>query len=383
MKKNTFSFSRTLILASLILAFYQNACAPSARTRSEAIPVVQTEQPATRKNVILLIGDGMGLTQISAAMFRNQNRLNLERCTHLGIHKPAAADDLITDSAAGATAFATGHKTKNGYLGLDASGRAHETILERAQRMGFVSGLITTSTLLHATPAAFAAHQPDRDSYEAIALDMSRSSCNLMIGGGKRYFDRRKTDSLTLSDSLRSKGYFVTDYFENDFGQYKLPAGDKLVYFTADGDPLPFGKGRDYLPKATSEGIGFLNRIRGSKGFFLMVEGAQIDWGGHANETEYLIDEMLDFDRAIGAALDFAQKDGNTLVIVTGDHETGGMAINPGSGPEGLVVSYSTLKHTGTLIPVFAYGPGASSFSGIYENTQIYFKIKSFLLDGQ
>lgn len=383
MKSIRYRISISWIFIFLILGFYQNACAPSVRTNSSAEATPHPGKPAPKKNVILLIGDGMGLTQISAAMFRNQNRLNLERCPYIGIHKPASADDLITDSAAGATAFSTGHKTKNGYVGMDAFGRAHETILERAQRLGFSTGLIATSTLQHATPAAFAAHQPDRDSYEAIAMDMSRSGCNLMIGGGKKYFDRRKTDDLMLSDSLEAKGYFVTDYFENEFSSYRLPQVDKLVYFTADGDPLPASKGRDYLTRATKEGAEFLHRIRGSKGFFLMVEGSQIDWAGHANETDYLIAEMLDFDQAIGAALDFAQKDGNTLVVITADHETGGMAINPGSRSDSLVVSYSTLKHTGSLIPVFAFGPGASSFAGIYENTQIYFKIKNFLLDNQ
>jgi alkaline phosphatase len=121
----------------------------------------------------------------------------------------------------------------------------------------------------------------------------------------------------------------------------------------------------------------FLRKRGGDKGFFLMIEGAQIDWGGHANSSSYIISEMIDFDDTIGAVLDFAKEDGETLVIVTSDHETGGFAINPGSTMDKIKAGFTTEYHTGTLIPVFAYGPGASLFGGIYENTDIYHKMKA------
>lgn len=330
------------------------------------------------RNIILMIGDGMGLTQTTAAMFSNGNQLQLERCPVVGIHKPYAADDLITDSAAGATAFSIGKKTKNGYLGLDSLGISCETIMEEASRKKMATGLIVTSTIVHATPASFFAHHKDRDQYEDIALHMLQSDFNLYIGGGKKYFDRRNNDQRNLVEELKEKSYLVSDYFQQDLEHWSLPAVDKICFFTADGDPLPCNAGRSYLPRATKEGIRYLNGAS-EKGFLLMVEGSQIDWGGHSNDAAYIISEMLDFDKAIQQALDFAEHDKNTLVIITADHETGGMAINKGKKFDNLVSAFTTTKHSADLIPVYAFGPGSELFSGIYENTAIYNKMKNLL----
>jgi alkaline phosphatase len=152
-----------------------------------------------------------------------------------------------------------------------------------------------------------------------------------------------------------------------------------FAYITADVQPLPASQGRDYLPLATHLSANFLKKrdeAKQKKGFFLMVEGSQIDWGGHSNTTEYIVSEMIDFDKAIGQALDFARADGNTLVIVTADHETGGFAINKGSKMGDIKGAFTSDYHTGTMIPVFAYGPGAEQFMGIYENTEIFHKMK-------
>ncbi|MBK7231134.1 MAG: alkaline phosphatase [Saprospiraceae bacterium] len=369
-----------IIVSSIYIFLLFDGCIPTKITNAVLLdPIHGIDSNKVAKNIILLIGDGMGISQISAAMYMSNQKLHLERFKEIGIHKPQAIDNLIIDSASGATAFSIGRKTNNGYIGIDENHEKYETILEEASKKGYMTGMVVTSTIVHATPAAFAAHQTSRNSYEAIALDICNSSCNLLIGGGKKYFDRRTTDSLNLSQILISKGYVVTDYFENDLRQYQFPIVKKLCYFTADGDPLPINQGRDHLAKVSTQSIEFLNRIKPSNGFFLMIEGSQIDWGGHANETDYVVSEMLDFDKAIGAALDFAEKDKNTLVIVTGDHETGGLAINPGSRMGSLLTSYSSKDHSADLIPVFAYGPGAENFKGIYENTAIYYKMRKFL----
>jgi alkaline phosphatase len=149
-------------------------------------------------------------------------------------------------------------------------------------------------------------------------------------------------------------------------------------------DPVAKGRG-DFLPKATELGIQFLNKDADNSNFFIMIEGSQIDWGGHANDADYLISELIDFDDAIGKALDFAEKDGNTLVIVTADHETGGFTLsstlkktedgNSYSDYSEITGTFSTDGHSATLIPVFAYGPGSEAFSGVYENTEIFHKI--------
>lgn len=335
---------------------------------------------ATPKNIILLIGDGMGVTQISAGMYMNGNKLNLERFPIVGLHKSYSSDNLITDSAAGATAFACGVKTYNGAIGVDQDTVPVKTILEIAEDKKMATGLIATSTIVHATPASFIAHQKSRKMYEEIAADFLKTEVDFFVGGGKKYFDRRETDERNLYKELQDKGYIVSDYFQNDLIKSELSHKKNFAYFTADNDPLMVSQGRDYLYAASKMGMAFL-RKRSQNGFFLMIEGSQIDWGGHANDSDYIVTEMIDFDRTVGAALDFAAKDKETLVIVTADHETGGYSIIPGSKMDSLVTGFTTDYHTADLIPVFAYGPGARAFSGIYENTAIFKKMKRILND--
>jgi alkaline phosphatase len=155
-------------------------------------------------------------------------------------------------------------------------------------------------------------------------------------------------------------------------------AASKFGFFTADDSPLPVYQGRKYLEGATQNGLNYLD-ARSKEGFVLMVEGSQIDWGGHTNNQNYVVEEMLDFDRTIGAVLDWAEADGETLVIVTSDHETGGFSILIQSQMDKLVTAFTTGQHTGDMMPVFAYGPGADAFIGIYENTELFFKMKTAL----
>lgn len=367
---------------ALLLIVLLSACGNQKISNSQLTSTTYPTSPKKNKpkNIILMIGDGMGITQITAGLFENNNRLELERCSVIGLHKPYAANNLITDSAAGATAFASGVKTNNGYLGLDANGNKKESILVYAESKQMSTGIVVTSTIVHATPAAFFAYHTDRDAYESIAKDLLKTDIDFIVGGGKKYFSRRSTDSLNLVKDFLERDYFVTDYFEQDYSSWSLPEAKKLLYFSADGDPLPVSSGRNYLPKATSDAIRFLEK-KSTNGFFLMVEGSQIDWGGHANDSKYIISEMLDFNEAIGRALDFAEKDQNTLVIITADHETGGYSITSGEKFGKLQTSFASVKHTADLIPVFAMGPGAEAFSGIYENTEIYHKMKKLMRD--
>ncbi|RME96550.1 MAG: alkaline phosphatase [Bacteroidetes bacterium] len=348
------------------------------------LPKMSTTSPQAGKEatpppaVILLIGDGMGLTQMSAALYSSKTPLALESFPHIGFHKAYSASELITDSAAGATAFACGQKTYNGAIGMTADTLPCSTILEEAEARQLATGLVATSTIVHATPASFVAHQQLRVFYEEIALDMVNSGVDLLIGGGKRYFDRRKADDRDLLAELQSKGYKVRDYFDGDLSDIKPDTALGFAYFSADNQPLPVNQGRNYLTYATQLSTWFLNLKGQQNGFFLMVEGSQIDWANHANEGRLAIQEVLDFDRAVATALAFARKRGNTLVLVTADHESGGMAIQPGSKIGKVKLAFTTNGHTGSLVPVYAYGPGGERFRGIYENTQIYHKIRQF-----
>ncbi|CAN5562636.1 alkaline phosphatase [soil metagenome] len=328
------------------------------------------QQVKVPRNVIFLIGDGMGLTQISAGMIRNNNYLNLERCQTVGLAKTSSSDNLVTDSAAGATALASGVKTYNGAIGVDPKEKPVPTLLEIASGNQITTGILATSSITHATPACFYAHQPSRKMNEEIAQDLVNSEVDIFIGGGRDYFVNRK-DGRNLINDLKNKSFNI---FEN-ITELDRVENNKIGVFIADFEPVSFLEGReDFLPRATEKIIRLLNRKNNA--FFLMVEGSQIDWKGHSNESEELISEMIDFDEAIGIALDFAEKDGETLVVVTADHETGGYAITGGDMETGAVEGkFITGSHTGVMVPVFAYGPGAHIFSGIYENTEIFHKI--------
>lgn len=318
----------------------------------------------------------MGITQISAGLYSNNNRLNLERFSVIGLHKSYSADNLITDSAAGATAFASGVKSYNGAIGVDADTLAAPTILEMAEAAGMPTGLVATSSIVHATPAAFYAHARYRQNYEEIAADLLNTDIDLFIGGGAKFFERRETDERNLSDELRERGNDLQSFVDTDIKDLIVDRAKNIGYYTADGEPLPYSQGRRYLVDASELAVDYLDeRDTENQGFFLMVEGSQIDWGGHSNDSDYIISEMIEFDQAIGAMLNFAQQDGETLVIVTADHETGGYAINNGSSMGQIDGAFTSDYHTADLIPVFAFGPGAERFSGIYENTAIFDKM--------
>lgn len=326
------------------------------------------------ENIILMIGDGMGISQIQAGLTANFGYLNLLEFKSIGFSRTHSYSDYVTDSGAGATAISSGHKTYNGAIGVGADSVPVKTILEYAEEKGLATGLISTSAITHATPASFIAHNIDRDDYEGIALDFLKTDIDVFIGGGKDYFTNRK-DKINLTDELKKKGYLVT--FSMDTVR-RLTEG-KLAALTAKSHLPSVIEGRDdMLPVAVNTALKILNKNR--KGFFLMVEGSQIDWGGHANNTGYVATEMIDFDKAIGNALTFAKNYGNTLVIVTADHETGGMAITNGNFAEGNVSAlFPTTNHTGAMVPIFAYGPGAELFQGIQQNTDLFNKMMKLL----
>jgi alkaline phosphatase len=356
----------------------------SCDTQKKAIIMAQPQiveknldQPTKKaKNIIFMVGDGMGITQISSGLYSNNNQLHLERINTIGLHKCYAYDDLITDSAAGATAFACGIKTYNGAIGVGPDTIPVQTILEEAELKGLKTGMIATSTIDHATPASFAAHNKYRKNYEEIVLDFLDSGCEILIGGGQKSFDRREMDDRNLTKEFTKNGYTVVSHVDKTINEIDMTAVEKLLYYTADSSPLPAAQGRDYLKPASELSINHLNK-NNEDGFFLLIEGSQIDWGGHANDANMIITEMIDFDNTIGAVLDFAEKDGNTLVVITADHETGGFAIQKGSKLNDLKTEFTSDYHTADLIPVFAFGPGEEDFNGIYENTELYHKMRA------
>ncbi len=321
------------------------------------------------KNIILLIGDGMGVTQVFTGITANKGDLNLCNFKNVGFSRTQSADHYVTDSAAGGTALACGTKTNNGVIGLDADSAKVESILEYADANGKSTGLVSTSAITHATPASFIAHQVSRKMYEAIAADFLKTDIDVFIGGGAKHFKDRE-DGRDLTDSLKAKGYNVA----YSLADVKDVHDGKLAVLTAEEHNERYPERGNMLVDATEKAIDVLSKDK--NGFFLMVEGSQIDWGGHQNDASYVAQEMLDFDRAIGKALAFAAQDKETLIIITADHETGGMALPGGDMKEGKVESaFVTGHHSAVMVPVFAFGPGAENFGGIYENTEVFQKM--------
>ncbi len=335
-----------------------------------------SEKPVKKpKNIIFLIGDGMGTAQIYAALTAKKDNLNIAKFKIVGFHKTYSANDYITDSAAGATAFSTGNKTKNEYLAVDTNKKVLSTILELAEKKGLSTGLVASCAVTGATPAAFIAHEENRDNYEDIASWFLKTDVDIFIGGGKKYFEDR-TDKRNLSDSLRKRNYQVVYNLDelNAITKGKI-AG--LLY--AEHPPL-MSEGRgEMLEKSSIKAISILEK--NTKGFFMMIEGSQIDWACHDNDEKNFISEIIDFDNVVGMVLDYAKKNGETLVVVTGDHETGGYTITDGNLKEGKPKGkFSTTDHTAVMIPIFAYGPGAEEFTGFMENKDIFFKFRMLLL---
>jgi len=333
-----------------------------------------TEKTPQVRNVILMIGDGMGLYHPYAAYTANKGSLALyERTQAVGIIFTSAANNYITDSAAAGTSIASGVKTNNGMLGILPDTTAVKTMLEYAADHGLSTGMVVTCELTHATPAAFVAHVGGRSENDNIALDLARSKINVAIGGGRKFFEDR-ADGKNLTDSMKAKGFRVA-YTLNEV---KATQEGNLLGLLAEVAPARYPARGEILTEGVKTAINILNSNK--KGFFLMVEGSQIDWAAHDNHQEDVINEVLDFDRAVKIAFDFAERDGNTLVIVTADHETGGMTITRGNLQSGnLNLAFSSTGHTGVPVPVYAFGPGAEKFIGIYENTEFLPKVLELL----
>jgi alkaline phosphatase len=329
------------------------------------------------RNVILVIGDGMGLAHIGLMMHTSKAPLVIEQFPIVGLQKTSSYTHLITDSGAAATAMACGEKTYNSAIGMAKDTTPCANLIELAHLAGKKTGIVVTSSLVHATPAAFVAHQKFRGFREAIAIDYLSSNVDYAVGGGLMYFTNRFTDDRNLWRELEAKGYLVSDFDHMSFKHFLRLAPEKVIYFTAHMEPDKRQDGRVYFTKAVTHGLEVLKK-NGDDGFFMMVEGSQIDYAGHENNRNYLLAEMRDFDEMLAGVIAFAEEDGETLVIVTADNSTGGLAIDGGKPGKGSIKSsFTTTRHTADMVPVYAYGPGAELFSGIYDNTEIFHKIRT------
>lgn len=320
-----------------------------------------------------MIGDGMSLMHMYSAWTANRGKLWLDNSQYTGLSKTYCANRLITDSGAGGTALATGHKTNYHMVGVDPEGKPLESLATLANKKGLSSGIAVTCRLWDATPADFCCHNTDRDAEAEIVADYVNCGVDYVFGGGSKLFENR-ADGRDLFKELREKGYQTPRSWEE---LAKIQKGKVFCVTDTVDTPLPAERG-DLLAHASMKAIDLLGQ--NPEGFFLMVEGSQLDDYGHFNDIDLLMQETHDFDRTIGRIFEWAAQDGETLVVVTADHETGGLTLVDGDLNEGRIVcKFSTGGHSGVMVPVYAFGPGAENFTGIFENTDIFWKIKKLL----
>ncbi|MCK4258213.1 MAG: alkaline phosphatase [Halanaerobiales bacterium] len=325
------------------------------------------------KNVILMIGDGMGIEQVTAARVASQGAdglLNLDELKYTGFLKTHSANNLVTDSAAAGTALATGVKTNNNYVALDPERRKLKSLLILAKEMGKKVGLVTTTRLTDATPAAFGAHNISRKNEKEIAADLINKDIDLLMGGGLDIFGTdpftRKPKSGSLIRQAEEYGYTFIDTAEK---LKNVTDAQKLLGIFNFGD-LNFINDRfpPFEPSLPEMSASALEYLSNDNGFFLMIEGGRIDDASHLNDPEKTINETIEFDQAVGVVLDFAKKSKDTLVIITADHQTGGFALNRGLlNGENLSIGWTTGDHTGCMVPIYAYGPGAQNVLGTHH----------------
>ena len=325
-------------------------------------------------NIILMIGDGTGLAQIASGYFANNNQLTVMNLKHLGLVTTRSATDFTTDSAASGTAYACGIKTFNYAIGVDLAKNPAPNIPEIVAKKGIVSGVVSTDALDGATPAAFFAHQPNRGMANEIWADLPESELIFFAAGDKERFESRPDSTQKAVKEV----FTVVDNL-NDPAYAKVA---RLGYLPTKVEAGNIVDGRtDFLPKSARYAMDFLkDHSNRKKGFFLMVEGARIDKACHANQFESMVKEMLDFDKAIAEAIKFADEDGNTLVIISADHETGGLAVAEGNPTRGEASgNYVYTWHSAIPVPLFAYGPHAQDFMGVQGNEEVSQKIINLL----
>jgi alkaline phosphatase len=396
----------TAIIVSLVACIAVLSCTHTEPSRGDAndisfyVPSPTTEPYPTFhgkevRNIIFCIGDGMGLGQIVTARMKAagpDGTLYMERMPVVGFVRTHAANALVPDSPAAGTALASGVKTNNGMLGVTPDGASCQTILEAAKAKGMTTGLVVTSRITDATPAAFASHVTSRKMQDKIAEQLIANKVNVLFGGGQEYFlpksnsgskrnDQKRVPALTSTSSVESRGPNLIEQAK-EAGYIYVRTAEELrdarhthILGLFQLGQLTTVAPEPNLSELTAKAIEVLNREeKGHKkrGFFLMVEGSQIDEACHDNDVARTIRQTLLFDQAVKAAIDFALKDKHTLVIVTADHETGGLTIKDGNlKGDDLDIDWSTGGHSAMSVPIYAFGPKADIFAGTYDNTEV------------
>ncbi|KKG07588.1 alkaline phosphatase [Methanosarcina sp. 2.H.A.1B.4] len=357
----------TLSIVGLLLFGYITSAVDSIDSHAKSTvlningnSITLADPDANIKNIIVLVPDGCSQSVQTLARWYSGKPLQLDEMM-VGAVSTYSADSVITDSSAAATALATGHKTTNGFISVgpaddsvlsileapseEVQYRPLATVLEGSKLEGKATGLVVTSRVTHATPAAFASHVDDRDNENEIMEQMVYGDIDIVFGGGSRYLvpvaeEGKRTDGENLTKVLLDRGY---QFIDNKDEMLDLTSGRAWGLFAkshmeSDINRPLLAPEEPSLAEMTEKAIELLSQDK--DGFFLMVEGSQVDWGDHSNDPIYAVTSFLAFDEAVKVAVDFAEKDGHTLVLAFPDHNTGGMIIG----------SYSDSEYTSTTV---------------------------------
>lgn len=336
-------------------------------------------QHSKPKNIIILIGDGMGLSQVSASVLMDKSD-PYQKFQSIGLVNTSSNDNFVTDSGASGTAYATGYRTKNRMISVDENGNELTNILDVARGKKKSTGVVVTCSVTNATPATFLAHNGSRKEEFGIAEQICKSNADVLIGAGTDYFlpkslGGKREDNINYLDSMTSRGYTII----RDTSKIEELSSCKKVFGVFSGYALPWANKRKFtLGDLTNQAIKTLSKDK--DGFVLMVEGSQIDWADDKNDKNYLFGELKDFNTAIKTAIEFAEKDKNTLVIVLADHDTGSLGLSSQNKDTGEIdVVWATRLHTANFVGVFSFGPGSQIFSGFQKNFEVGRKLQNLL----
>lgn len=367
----------SLLLLGCSIQAQEAAVGSVKKVKSQGSYTPSFECDGTEKaplNIILMIGDGMGMSHIASAMYANGGELTITNLKTCGWVRTQSATHFTTDSAASGTAYACGEKTHNSAIGMDVKDHPIANLPERLAEQGIVSGVVTTDDLDGATPSAFFAHQPKRYMSPEIWADVPASKLSFFAAGSAEAFTSQPYET---QDAIHKRFEIV-----NNLANVSADA-ERVGYLPPKAKTASVNDNRgDFLPATTQFAIDFLaSKAAGGKGFFLMVEGARIDKSSHNNDYPAVIYETLDFDKAVEAAIRFAEKDGNTLVIISADHETGALSLKSGDPQKGTMEGvFVSQDHSPIPVPLFAYGPRSQEFMGVQENSDVSNKIAGLLL---
>jgi len=347
--------TRGLLVGCLCLTA---ACAPSA-----------TGQDRTPTRVIVFIADGAGPAHWTLAAYAKDD-LAVGRMKTVGLVDTRGSNHIVSGSAPTATAYATGVRTFMGAIGVGPDSLPVRNVVEAAIDRGLATGIMTTTLIVDATPAAFSTHVPARSQFRDIARQMVDKDLTVLIGGGRSAFEPPvQPESADLLGRLRAEHTYVESVEE--LSSLDPDTVTSLVGLLAEGEMGTVAERGQALQTMTATALAVLDHD--PDGFFLMIENEESDTQAHQNQDRQTITtEMLDMDAAVGQALAYQARHPETLVIVTGDHETGGISLPYDRSPDRkIVMQYASGGHTGVMVPLFASGPGAERFGGIIRNDRV------------